>query len=245
MGNEDNTRERMLLLPEIARANPAFIVMLGDLVAWGASTSEWEEFDQRATTVRQKGISVFAVSGNHDYYGGERLRHYFERLPHLHNQRWYSQHYGPLKMIFLDGNAGPLTAKPWSEQRDWYKQELNSLAKEVLGVIVFVHQAPLTNGSVVSDDQKVGDDLVPMFANNKKTMAMLSGHSHSYERFERGAKTYIVTGGGGGPRRPLLEGTKRRHTDDKFNGPAMRNFNFIEFTVYAFFSCSEANSELM
>jgi hypothetical protein len=58
---------------------------------------------------------------------------------------------------------------------------------------------------------------------------MISGHVHSYERFLREGKTYIVAGGGGGPRAPLAEGRRRRHADDLFSGGAVRAFHYLRF----------------
>ena len=81
IGRENNDLERWQLLPEVARTNPAFVVMLGDLVSWGASAAEWDDFDEHTDALRRMGIPVFAVPGNHDYFGGDRLRHYFAPLP--------------------------------------------------------------------------------------------------------------------------------------------------------------------
>jgi hypothetical protein len=56
---------------------------------------------------------------------------------------------------------------------------------------------------------------------------MLSGHVHSYERFGRGGKAYLVTGGGGGPRIRLETGARQRHGDDLFAGPPIRFFHYL------------------
>jgi hypothetical protein len=90
-------------------------------------------------------------------------------------------------------------------------------------------------GGSTGDSNKVCrsiDAFVPAFFASRKTRAMVTGHAHGYERFERQGKTFIVTGGGGGPRFPLLQGDEQRHGDDQFCGPALRHFNFVEFTVH-------------
>jgi hypothetical protein len=69
--------------------------------------------------------------------------------------------------------------------------------------------------------------LVPPFVQANKTLAMISGHIHSYERFSRAGKTFLVTGGGGGPRVKLATGQRRRHADDLFAGPPLRWFHFL------------------
>ena len=41
----------------------------------------------------------------------------------------------------------------------------------------------------------------------------------------------VVSGGGGRPRAPLDVGPGRRHADDRFAGPALRDFNYVIYTV--------------
>jgi len=74
-------------------------------------------------------------------------------------------------------------------------------------------------------------DLLPAFMAAKKTLAMMTGHVHSYERFARAGKALVVSGGGGGPRARLSTGKDRRHDDDLYKGPALRDFNFVVLTV--------------
>jgi hypothetical protein len=62
---------------------------------------------------------------------------------------------------------------------------------------------------------------------------MLNGHVHSYERYVREGKTFVVSGGGGGPRAELATGNARRHTDERSTGPAVRDFNFTVYTLGA------------
>jgi len=230
LGREDNARERARLVPELSRSNPAFVVMLGDLVAWGASNGDWGDFDRQTDALRRAHIPVFAVPGNHDYFGGDRLRHYFARLPQLEHQRWYERRYGPLALLFLDSNAGRLRALEARRQRRWYEAALKRLDcdESVLGILVFLHHAPYTNSSLVSDDADVQSTFVPAFLGSKKTLIMLTGHAHGYERFERNGKMFVVSAGGGGPRRPLR--LDSRHPD-QFRGPELRNFNFVELSL--------------
>jgi hypothetical protein len=41
----------------------------------------------------------------------------------------------------------------------------------------------------------------------------VTGHAHAYERFEECGRTFVVSGGGGGPRVELLSGAEARHRD--------------------------------
>jgi hypothetical protein len=96
-------------------------------------------------------------------------------------------------------------------------------------VLVLLHHPPFTNSRVTSDAIHVQRDLVPPFAGASKTLAMISGHVHNYERFVREGKTFLVAGGGGGPRAPLREGARRRHADDLFAGGRLRAFHYLRF----------------
>jgi Icc-related predicted phosphoesterase len=228
---ENNDAERRRLLPEVARRKPAFVIMVGDLVSWGSSRERWQEFDQRSADLRRHGIPVLPVPGNHDYWGDADLGLYFAHFPEIRGQRWYERRYGSVAMVFLDSNLDVLRREQRDEQRRFYETTLLRLDADdrVRGVLVFLHHAPVTNSSVVRDDADVLRDFVPAFASSTKTLALVTGHAHGYERFERNGKAFIVTAGGGGPRGPLLAANERRHHDDLFRGPPVRNFNFVEF----------------
>jgi hypothetical protein len=217
-------------LPTLASANPSFVVMVGDLVSWGGSSGRWREFDDRSRDLHARGIPALAVPGNHDYWGDDELRLYFAHFPEIRGQRWYERRFGPLGMIFVDSNAGPLGPAAWDVQRRWYEGALERLQSEesVAAILVFLHHAPFTNSTIVDDDADVLRTFVPPFLKNEKALAMLTGHAHGYERFAREGKSFIVTGGGGGPRGRLLCGDDRRHADDLFRGPRLRHFNFVE-----------------
>ena len=55
---------------------------------------------------------------------------------------------------------------------------------------------------------------------------MASGHVHGYERFEHGGKTFIVSGGGGGPRLTYRIGQNAPHPA-AYAPPGPRAFNYV------------------
>ena len=101
----------------------------------------------------------------------------------------------------------------------------------VRAVLVAFHHPPFTNSTVTGDEIHVQRAFVPPFERARKTVAILSGHVHGYERYERAGKSYVVSGGGGGPRAAFATGNARRHPDDRFDGPALRDFNFSTYTI--------------
>jgi hypothetical protein len=69
------------------------------------------------------------------------------------------------------------------------------------------------------------------FLNSRKTAAFFSGHCHSYEKFKKKGKYFIVSGGGGGPRQRLETDEKKRRCCDLFAGPSWRFLNFCQVTI--------------
>jgi len=228
---ESNPRERALILRRIAEESPDFVAMLGDLVFRGSSPADWKEFDRLANPLTREGISVFPILGNHEYWVSPRLAlaNYFARFPRLEGRRWYAGSYGPLAILFLDSNRSRMADAVWKAQIEWYVSALNAAEEDpsVQGILVLVHHPPYTNSTVTSDTIPVQRSIVPPFSAARKTMMMLSGHVHSYERFARAGKLFLVTGGGGGPRVRLSTGRRRRHADDLFEGPGIRHFHFL------------------
>jgi len=214
---ESNDDERKVLIEAIADMDPAFVLMGGDLVFSGSSEADWLEFDSVMEPIRQRRIPVYSAFGNHEYWldwffhrrASPMETFFYERFPHLKKERhWYSLEFGPLRLVVLDSNQGhgPITTEEgWSEQKRWFEQTLDSfdLDPEVRGVIVAVHHPPFTNSTITSDEIHVQEAFVPKFVASKKTLIMISGHVHSYERFHKHGKLFVVSGGGGGPRAPL------------------------------------------
>jgi 3',5'-cyclic AMP phosphodiesterase CpdA len=231
---EQNDAERSLVVGGIARARPAFVAIAGDLTFDGSSAAKWAEFDALTAPLRDAAIPVIAALGNHEYWGGRAGEpRFFARFPRLEERHWYTVAYGPLRLVVLDSNIDDLTPAAWARQVRWFEATLAELDRdpEVRGALVLLHHPPFTNSSVTGDELHVQRFFVPPLLRARKSLALLSGHVHSYERFSRSGKMFVVTGGGGGPRAELRTGGDRRHPDDLFSGPALRDFNFVLFTV--------------
>lgn len=228
---ESNHAERERIISQIAAEAPDFLAIVGDLVFRGSSAMDWAEFDELSLPLHRAAVPVLPVLGNHEYWFSRRpaLTHFFTRFPYLNGRHWYAITYGPLGLIFLNSNQRRLTRAQWQEQLAWYRRELTRCdhADDIQGVLVFLHHAPYTNSCLTSDAVHVQQAFVPPFVHAHKTLAMISGHIHSYERFLRTGKTFLVTGGGGGPRVKLATGQRRRHIDDLFAGPPLRWFHYL------------------
>jgi hypothetical protein len=232
---ESNHAERRTIVRAVAREKPDFLAMMGDLVFCGSSASAWADFDRLRAPLDAGRIPVMPVLGNHELWLRQRaaLPNYFARFPHLRGRRWYAASYGPVGLVFLDSNFHWLSAGEWRGQLAWFRSILAHFdaSPGTRGVLVFLHHPPFTNSRVTSDTVHVQRHMLGPFQEATKTLALLSGHVHSYERFDRAGKVFLVTGGGGGPRVSLAEGRRRRHSDDAFAGPPLRSFHYMNVSL--------------
>ncbi|WP_437290502.1 metallophosphoesterase family protein [Sorangium sp. So ce406] len=227
---ESNDPERAALVRALAAARPDAVFVVGDLVFDGGSARHWADLDALMAPVRDAGIPVFAAFGNHEYWcGGGGERHLFARFPHLGGRRWYEVAHGSLRFVVLDSNIDELTPAAWDAQLRWYEGALRRLDADpsARAVLVLAHHPPYTNSTVTGDEPHVQRHIVPPLLRSRKALALISGHVHNHERFQRGGKLFIVAGGGGGPRAALAQGAARRHPDDLARGAALRPFHFL------------------
>jgi hypothetical protein len=232
---EQNDVERGRVVAAIAALRPDLLVVTGDCVFNGGSDKQWAAFDTLTSPLRTAGIPAVSAFGNHEYWLGRAAaeEHLFPRFPLDAGRHWFEVALGPLRLIVLDSNEDALGAADWASEVAWYERALATYDAdpEVRGVLVTFHHPPFTNSTVTGDEAHVQRSFVGPFVHARKTLAMLNGHVHSYERFVRDEKTYVVSGGGGGPRAMLATGDARRHRDDRYEGVSPRDFNFTVYTV--------------
>ncbi|HEY8073186.1 MAG TPA: metallophosphoesterase [Labilithrix sp.] len=233
---ESNDPERLVVRDGIAAAAPDLLAFTGDLVFDGGSDDEWAKLDALLDPIRARGIPAITAFGNHEYWRGRETAeaNVFARFPIVAKRHWYTVAFGPLRLVVVDSNEKELRTE-WDAQRAWYESTLEAADADAStrGVFVLMHHPPWTNSTVTGDEPIVQKTFVPAFMRAKKTLAMLCGHVHSYERYVKDGKVFVVSGGGGGPRAALLASDARRHPDDRFAGPALREFHFTLYTPTA------------
>ncbi len=69
------------------------------------------------------------------------------------------------------------------------------------------------------------------FLDARKTLLYLSGHVHSYQRFQAERKAFIVSGGGGGPRHIVMPGRNRAPFPDACQEEGLRRFHYVVITI--------------
>lgn len=234
IGRENNDIERKEIIANISEQNPGSVILLGDMVFEGDNSEQWRNFDSLMTPVRRKNIPVFPVIGNHEYYGIDRiaLQLLSKRFPVIKGSHWYTEVCDSIALIFLDSNDGEYSADQWQSQINWFRNKLLIFDNDpaIKGILVFAHHPPYTNSLLTGDDMPVQNGFVPAFDQSKKTLAFITGHAHTYERFIENGKTFIISGGGGGPRVMLNNRPGIHH--DYFTGPSPRPFNYLLMNKY-------------
>ena len=235
LGREDNHDKTPLLIKEIARYKPACVLNLGDLVFRGTSRRQWEYFDAIHRPLREAGIPCFPIPGNHEYQcrPAKSFENYFARFPQLNGRKWYSFTFQKTGFVMLDGNLCDLRRAEKESQDIWYRQELRRMNGDpgILRIIVGCHFPPFTNSEIVHPDAGVETQFVPAFLDSPKAVVFFSGHCHSYEKFEKRGKYFIVSGGGGGPRQKLRTAGEGRRFNDLYDGGSLRFLHFCRMII--------------
>lgn len=229
IGRESNDVERKEIIESIKEQKPGSVILLGDMVFQGDNIEHWKYFDNLMNPLNDEHIPLFPVLGNHEYWGKNRiaLQYLAERFPVLKNHHWYVELCDSIALIFLDSNNLEYDEEQWIEQTKWFKNKLRKYdnVSSVKGIIVLTHHPPYTNCFITGNEMQIKTGFASAFENSKKTLAFISAHAHTYERFVEKGKTFIVSGGGGGPRIMSKRISDRYH--DYYNGPFPRPFNYL------------------
>ena len=229
IGREQNEVERKKIIENIALHNPAALILLGDMVSNGSDIKEWDYLHNLLKPIVSQDIPVIPVLGNHEYWGDNTiaLNNARQNFPVFQKSHWYSKIYGDIVFIILDSNRYDLMEDNWTRERRWFENALNYYDSngDIKGIIVCLHHPPYTNSLVTGDNIDVQEAFVEPFLESQKTLAMISGHAHTYERFQKKGKMFIISGGGGGPRVLLKTGSNIHK--DIVNLPQLRPFNYL------------------
>lgn len=228
--HEQNDAERTRLLKNIAEENADALILLGDMVTNGSASADWKYFDEITEPVHETGIPFLPVLGNHDCGAADSKAfvNLTERFPHLRESTWYARRLGSLGLVWLNSNFDELGHDGCNGQVAWFRNILESMdsAADVRGVLVFVHHAPYSDSTGGRESARVRSAFVPIFTAARKTLAMITGHAHTYEHLQVDGKDFIVSGGGGGPRVKVRAAEDRQYTN-LYDGPPLRPFHYL------------------
>ncbi|WP_118973266.1 metallophosphoesterase family protein [Taibaiella koreensis] len=212
-----------LIFDDILRKQPQIVFLLGDVVAAGSKPARWTGVDHFLDSMRKDGSQVWACLGNHEYLYNARsgVNAFQKRFPQ-HNKTGYYIIKDSVAILLLNSNFSRLSTAEQEQQARFYTRTLAALDHNdsVKVIIVACHHAPYSNSKVVGSNLKVRTLFAAPFIKTAKGMLFLSGHSHNFEHFKTGGKTFLVIGGGGGIRQRLNTGAGRIECEDDDCHPA-------------------------
>ncbi len=205
LGDMGATENSALVANAIHAADPAFILLAGDISYADGDPTIWDRCFELVEPLAAR-RPLLPVLGNHETYShmGTGLAGYIahgfvaspieqafftQRFPLPNNEFWYSFDWQGVHVIGLttygqnlDGDA-PL---PPAEQLAWLENDLRT-RKNTPWTVVFFHEAPYTSVTDSIDTKRnlssprVQNSFVPLFDKYGVDVVVL-GHLHVYER---------------------------------------------------------------
>lgn len=207
--------QKLLAVPTVAEAKPAFAVFNGDCVDdCGDQAGVERRFLRALPPLNEAGLAALFLRGNHEYRGAmaRRIRN---NLSPLACGRYYGAFtLGPVRFLCIDSGedkpddspvyGGLLATDAYiEEQAAWLAREIETPEHKAARWRVALLHIPPTCGNIGDNDKWYGptrlrERLDPLFAKAGLT-AMLCAHTHVYS-FHPPAKTgrpYPIMIGGG------------------------------------------------
>ena len=217
-----NPAARQALTDRVAQLapKPDFVLITGDVVLKGGNDDDWRVFDQETQALRNRGITIFSVLGNHDKSGGGQAKFFqhfaaLKDFPQLRQRAWYSLRYGNSFFILLDSQE---TYSKDTPQGIWLREELKQVPAKTDFLVVVLHHPIISHpsgealpspcpgglkltraGHKVAPAEKELQEMLEEWSRDHSHIRtlILSGHNHNYERYVENGITYVVTAGGG------------------------------------------------
>jgi hypothetical protein len=228
-----NAVARRALVGKIATEKPAAILIGGDLVFDGSDPQDYDVYRSETREWSKQKIAVFLALGNHEFTGCSRdanpcLENWWQAAKPvaLRPYRWYSVAIGSnLLALILDSDAA---LKPGSEQREWFERQISGLDARIKVLLIVLHYPPVRDPIYPSmgDETEVSRYLSRNAGTLRARVVVVGSHVHNYERYNRGAVTYLVSGGGGAKPVPAVRlfGELSRLTTSV-------NFHYLRFVL--------------
>lgn len=201
---------RNLLTQQAASEKPDFILVLGDFVARGNKSEQWENWldawQENAVTSTGRMIPIVPVVGNHDLGGYPDVDSSYEWILGLFampqpmpGRPWYSLDFPELHLTVLAATAGH-TSGIWAsaeseanEQRNWLRADLATAPQARWKLVAFHYNYLGCYASCTGYPSDVyAQEWTRIFQGYDVDMVMM-GHTHNYTR------TWPVTLDGSAP----------------------------------------------
>jgi predicted phosphodiesterase len=191
------------VIERVAQEVPDFVVGTGDMVDDGSHEDQWQQFFDIEHELLRDNV-YFPAIGNHDRQGRGRTADSYRALFAVPDnggdtERYYAFSYAAARFLILDSNEYSFAL---SDQTAWLERELIAARQDprVRHVFAVMHHPPFSI-AVHGGSRELRERWTPLFE-KYQVSAVFSGHDHVYERAERNAIRYFVSGGGGAPLYP-------------------------------------------
>jgi acid phosphatase type 7 len=201
--SDSDPDRRKAIIQGIAKQNPKFVLISGDLVLNGGNSSDWAQYDKEMKPIADAHAVVYPALGNHDVRGDLRLAlsNYFQRFSHLNESRYYTVKAGNVLVVTMDSEQDA----PGSPQREWLQNVMKTQVTPDVEFVVFnLHHPPYTHFNMMMvghearhEEKDLAEYLEAQQKKMKARILVVAGHNHNYERYEHGNVMYVVSGGGG------------------------------------------------
>jgi cytochrome c biogenesis protein CcdA len=194
-GETRTSRGHKAVINQVVEHEPAFCLVLGDMVDDGAKSELWEDFFQVESYLLRRS-AIYTVMGDNDYADGHGLyAKYFPKLAKgYYRFQWAGVQFFALRTWDTRGQQRRGEIDRESEQVRWLESEL---AKEDVQNapfrVVFLHDPVyISRGKSSEILRRV---WAPIFQKYKVDAVFASWHL--YERSNYQGVTYFISGGGG------------------------------------------------
>jgi acid phosphatase type 7 len=196
--NQSNHATHKIVIAQIAKQHPNFIIHCGDMVQIGAISKSWNTFLKELAPI--SGTPFYPVIGNHDIFGsgGESiLRKYFPDIYKMSGGKAYYSFVYPYKnpeirVIVLNSNR-PVDKE--SEQGRFLSEQLKTDFPAFR--IVAVHVPAYSPG--MHGNSKTMQRVFAQYLTGTTIGLVISGHDHIYARQKIENIWFMVDGSGGAP----------------------------------------------
>lgn len=222
------------MVKKIAEEHPDAILMNGDVPYSGDDINDYAVYESETEKWRNENLHVFPALGNHEFHRDpqEALEHWWNASPAIRNRRWYSAELG--KAIYTIALDSDTSLKEGSDQLNWLNGQITNLPKSVEFLFISLHHPPVADVQTkinISHNPRpneiaLRDFLERLAPKMRARIIVCAGHIHNYERFERGAVTYLVSGGGAASSVEV-----ERNPGDLYQDTGFPNYHFVEFTL--------------
>jgi predicted phosphodiesterase len=192
---------KLVAYMEQINPQPAFAVCLGDIMRVSSTVPEWKKFVNYSKPIADK-FPLYIVRGNHegnDVFSQQLCRDYMGIG--ANEPFYYTMAYRNCGFIFLDTEIPLEEGSITNMQLSWLKSQLARLSADTIiaNIFIMMHRPLYPQGGHKGENLSNADELHNLFVQNPKIKAVLAGHDHLFNYYEKDGVPYITTGGAGAP----------------------------------------------